>query len=181
VPRLHLRLAGLATAATATAILLSPPASAVPPATTDEPTPCWGEEIAVSGSPTQGAMGHRALSLVLSLIGAEPCTLTGYPVVDTDAGGPPIQAQPTLRGYMGGLPAGVSAAQTVTLSISQQAQAIVEGMAVDGSGNACPTYTDLQVNLPFVERTFTVPATIEACQLQVHPITDMPAEPGASA
>jgi Protein of unknown function (DUF4232) len=172
VPGLHLRLAGIALASTAAAILLSPPALASPPATTDEATPCWGDEIAVSSSPTQGAVGHRALSLIFSLIGGEPCTLNGYPVVDTDAGGPPIQAQPTLRGYMGGLPAGVSAPQTVTLSISRQAQAIVEGMAVDGSGNPCPTYTDLSVNLPFVQRTFTVPATIEACQLQVHPITE---------
>jgi hypothetical protein len=172
VPGLHLRLASVALAPTAAAILLSAPAWAAPPATTDEATPCWGEEIAVSSSPAQGAVGHRALSLIFSLIGGEPCTLNGYPVVDTDAGGPPIAAQPTPRGYMGGLPAGVSAPQTVTLSISRQAQAIVEGMAVDGSGNPCPTYTDLSVSLPLVQRTFTVPATIEACQLQVHPITE---------
>jgi Protein of unknown function (DUF4232) len=172
VPGLHLRLAGLGLTATATVILLSPPALAAPPATGDEPTPCWGDEITVSSSPTQGAVGHRALSLIFSLTGGEPCTLNGYPVVDTDAGGPPIHAQPTLRGYMGGLPTGVTAPRTVTLSISQQAQAIVEGMATDGGGNPCPTYTDLSVNLPLVQRTFTVPATIEACQLQVHPITE---------
>lgn len=175
MPGFHLRLASLTLAAASAAIVLSPPALAVPPDTSDEPTPCWGDEIAVSSSPTQGAVGHRALSLIFSLIGGEPCTLNGYPVVETDAGGPPIQAQPTPRGYLGGLPAGVSTPQTVTLSISQQAQAIVEGMAgmaVAGSGNPCPSYTDLSVNLPFVQRTFTVPATIEACQLQVHPITE---------
>ncbi len=172
MPGFHLHVASIALAAASAAIVLSPPALAVPPDTSDEPTPCWGDEIAVSSSPTQGAVGHRALILLFSLIGGEPCTLNGYPTVDTGAGGPPIQAQPTPRGYMGGLPTGVSAPQTVTLSISQQAQAIVEGMAVDGSGNQCPSYTDLSVNLPFVQRTFTVPATIDACQLQVHPITE---------
>jgi Protein of unknown function (DUF4232) len=167
-----------ATMAAALAALTSPAASAVPPDTSDEPTPCWGEQLAVTSSPTQGAVGHRSSTLIFSLAGGgEPCTLTGYPGVDTGAGGPPIHAQPTLRGYMGGLPAGVTAPQPVILSISHQAQAIVEGMAVDGSGNPCPTYTDLSVNPPFVEAVFTVPITIEACQLQVHPITDMPAEP----
>ena len=82
----------------------------------------------MGASPTQGAVGHRALTLIFSLAGgAGPCTLTGYPGVDSGTGGPLINAEPTLRGYMGGLPANVDVPPTVTLSISTQAQAIVEG------------------------------------------------------
>ena len=130
----------------------------------------------MSASPTQGAVGHRALTLIFSLAGgAQPCTLTGYPWVDSGTGGPAIHAEPTLRGYMGGLPASVDVPPTATLSISTQAQAIVEGVAVDDSGNPCPSYTDLRVNPPDTSVVFTVPAAIDACQLQVHPVTAVPA------
>ncbi len=152
--------------------MLGPPAWAIPADTADEATPCWSDQIALTASPAQAAVGHRALTLVFTFAGgAEPCTLTGYPGVDSGAGGPLIHAQPTLRGYMGGLPAGVDVPPTVTLSLSTQAQAIVEGMAIDGHGNPCPTYTELLVNPPDTTNVFTVPATIDACNLQVHPVT----------
>ncbi len=162
--------------------MLGPPAWAAPAETADQPTPCWSEQIAVNASPTQGAVGHRALTLIFTLAGgAEPCTLTGYPEVDSGAGGPPIHAEPTLRGYMGGLPADVDVPPTVTLSLSQQAQAIVEGITIDGSGNQCPTYTKLGVSPPDIVQVFTVPVSIDACVLQVHPVTAVPAEPNQSA
>lgn len=126
----------------------------------------------MSASPTQGAVGHRAVTLLFTLAGGgEPCTLTGYPVVDSGTGGPPVHAEPTPRGYMGGLPAGVDVPPTVTLSLSQQAQAILEGTAIDAGGNQCPTYTDLAVSPPGIVQVVTVPATIDACALQVHPVT----------
>jgi len=103
--------------------------------------------------------------------GGEACTLTGYPGVDAGTGGPPIHAETTPRGYMGGLPADVDAPPTVVLSLSTQAQAIVEGVAIDGGGNQCPTYTDLAVSPPDIVQVVTVPASIDACVLQVHPVT----------
>jgi hypothetical protein len=152
--------------------MLGPSAWAAPPDTIDEPTPCWAEQIAVNATPTQGAVGHRALTLIFALAGGgQPCTLTGYPGVYSGNGGPPIQAEPTLRGYMGGLPADVNVPPTVILSVSTQAQATVEGMAIDGSGNPCPTYTEVGVSPPDILQVFTVPATIDACTLQVHPVT----------
>jgi hypothetical protein len=72
---------------------------------------------------------------------------------------------------MGGLPAGVDMPPSVILSLSTQGQAIVGGMAVDADGNGCPNYTDLVVNPPDIVQPFTVPATIDACELQVHPVT----------
>ena len=44
-------------------------------------------------------------------------------------------------------------------------------MAVDGDGNQCPTYTELEVSPPDIVQVFAVPATIDACQLEVHPVT----------
>jgi hypothetical protein len=152
--------------------MLGPSVWAAPDDTVDQPTPCWSEQIAVSASPTQSVVAHRGLTLMFTLAGgAEPCTLTGYPGVDSGSGGRPIHAQPTLRGYMGGMPAGVDVPPTVTLSLSTQAQAIVEGMAVDADGNPCPGYTDLTVSPPDIVQEFTVPATIDACRLEVHPVT----------
>ena len=144
----------------------------MPADTVDAPTPCWSDQIAVSASPTEGAVGHRGVTLIFTLAGgAEPCTIAGYAGVDSGAGGPLVHARPTPRGYLGGLPAGVNVAPAVILSISTQGQAIVEGIAVNGEGKPCPTYTDLLVNPPGTTNFVTVSATIEACELQVHPVT----------
>lgn len=156
--------------------MLGTPAWAAPADITDEATPCWSDQIAVTASPVQGAVGHRALTLVFTLAGGgEPCTLSGYPGVDTGAGGPLLHAESTPRGYMGGLPATGDKPPIVTLSLSTRGQAIVESVALaDGgadSGGPCPTYTELLVNPPGTTAVLTVPATIDACLLQVHPIT----------
>ena len=126
----------------------------------------------MSASPTQATVGHRSVMLIFTLAGGgEPCTLTGYPGVDSGTGGPPIHAEPTPRGYMGGLPTDVDVPPTVILSLSTQAQAIVEGLAVDAAGNQCPTYTDLAVSPPDIVEAATVPTSIDTCKLQVHPVT----------
>jgi len=144
----------------------------MPADSADTPTPCWSDQIAVTASPADGAVGHRAVMLIFTLAGgADPCTLTGYAGVDSGAGGPLIHAQPTLRGYLGGLPDDVNVPPTVILSISTQGQAIVEGIAVDGEGKPCPTYTDLIIDPPDTTNAVTVSATIDACALQVHPVT----------
>ncbi|BBX63848.1 hypothetical protein MSAS_30220 [Mycobacterium saskatchewanense] len=154
------------------AVVSGPPARAVPFDTGDQPTPCWSDRIAVNASPIQAAVGHRAVTLYFSLAsGVEPCTLTGYPGVDTGDGGPLLHGEPTPRGYMGGLPVGVEVPPTVTLSLSTQAQAVVEGVAIDRDGNLCPTYTGLLVTPPDAGQVFSVAAPIDACSLQVHPVT----------
>src|ERR1700742_3683839 len=120
---------GLAAAATSyiVAAALGPAAWADPVEAGDAAVPCRADQVAVTASPTQAAVGHRALTLTFSLAGgAAPCTLTGYPWVGTGAGGDRIDAEPTPRGYMGGLPPSVEALPTTTLSITAQGQAIVE-------------------------------------------------------
>jgi hypothetical protein len=131
------------------AIMLAPLAAASPPPGDDlgAAPPCGDGQVVVTASPTEAAVTHRAVTLTSSLApGAGPCTLTGY------LGG--------LRGPT--LP-------TITLSRSQPAHAVVEGDAVDARGDQCPTYTNLRVTPPDTE-TVTVPATIDSCELQVHPM-----------
>lgn len=77
----------------------------------------------------------------------------------------------TPRGYMGGLPGTSDVPTTVTLTPTQSAHAVVEGVAIDADGNQCPTYIDLRVTAPDTFDTVTVAAQIDACALQVHPVT----------
>ena len=70
----------------------------------DSPAPCSDGQVQVSNGGQQAASGHRELVLVFSLApGAQECSLTGYPGVDSGAGGPLIHASRTMAGFMGGL------------------------------------------------------------------------------
>ena len=138
----------------------------------DNPPSCTSAQLTVTTGPARAAVGHRGVPLVFSLApGAAACTLTGYPGVDSGDGGPLLHAERTVRGYLGGLPSGVDVPPTVTVWPGHPAQAIVEGLAVDADGNQCPTYTDLLVTAPDTTGTVTVPAAIDTCRLQVHPVT----------
>ncbi len=138
----------------------------------DSTAPCASGQVTVTAEPPQAAAGHRAVTLTFSLApGAGACTLAGYPGVDSGTGGPLVHAQRLPRGYMGGLPSGVDEPPVVTVSSTASAHAVVEGVAVDPSGNKCPTYTDLRVTPPDTTETSTVPTTIDVCELMVHPVT----------
>ncbi len=131
--------------------------------------PCASGQVSVTAGKSTSAATHRATQLVFSLVdGANACTLTGYPGVDSGAGGPLIHATRTVSGYLGGVPAGVPT--TVTVSPFQPVHAVLEGDAVDAGGNPCPTYTDLLVTAPDTTSTGTVAATIDACALEIHPV-----------
>jgi hypothetical protein len=137
----------------------------------DPMSACLSGQVKVSNGGEHGAFGYREVILTFSLApGAEPCTLTGYPGVDSGAGGPLIPADRTPSGFMGGLRTGTP--PTITVWPSQPAYAVVEGAAVDrrDSAHKCPTYTDLQVTVPDTTKTVTIPVTIDTCELQVHPV-----------
>ncbi|MCV7347535.1 DUF4232 domain-containing protein [Mycolicibacterium rhodesiae] len=138
----------------------------------DNPPPCDSGQLVVTAGPVRAGAGHRGVPLMFTLSpGAGACTLTGYPGVDSGAGGPLLHAERAPRGYLGGLPGGVDIPPTVTVEPGRGAQAVVEGLAVDADGNQCPTYSDLLVTAPDTTATVTVPATIGTCRLQVHPVT----------
>lgn len=166
-----------AVAAAAASAAVASVAGVFPPAATaDSPPPCASGQVTVHALPMLAGVGHRGVPLQFSLSpGSGACTLTGYPGVDSGASplmaAPLIHAERTMRGYLGGLPGDEDIPPTVTLLPGHPAQALVEGLAIDPDGNQCPTYTDLLVTAPDTTDTMTVPVAIEACRLQVHPIT----------
>jgi uncharacterized protein DUF4232 len=143
----------------------------ITPATTiGLPTCCSGQVVVTAGTP-MSASTHRAVPLLFRLSpGSSPCELAGYPGVDSGAGGPLIHAERSPRGFLGGLPADVEQLPAVPMWPSVQARAVVEGRATDDNGNQCPTYTDLLVTPPDTTQTVRVSATIDTCELQVHPV-----------
>lgn len=135
----------------------------------DPAPPCSSGQVGISASKPIAAAGHRAVVLTFAVKpGATACTLTGYPGVDSGAGGPLIHANRTVSGYLGGLRDGTPT--TVTVSTTQQATAVIEGVASDSGGNQCPTYADFRVTVPDTTDTMTVAAKLDTCELQVHPI-----------
>lgn len=160
-PTLFAALAGAAAA------IVAAPATAQ----AQTPGPCADGQVLVSGGGAQAASGHRAVKLVFSLApGAPECTLTGYPGVDSGAGGPLIHATRTLSGFMGGLRD--AEPPTILLRADSPASAVVEGAAVDGTDpdRTCPTYTGLAVTAPDTTGVVTIPVDIDTCELQVHPV-----------
>jgi Protein of unknown function (DUF4232) len=157
------------------ALIASVGAAAFTPAASadaDDPAPCVSGQVRVTAEPPQAAMSHRAVILTFGLApGTGSCVLSGYPGVDTVGGDPPLHAVRTPWGYLGGLPSTVDEPPAITLSPSVQAHAVVEGVAVDDNGDPCPSYTGLRVTPPDTAETITVPTGIEACKLQVHPVT----------
>jgi hypothetical protein len=165
-----MKLTTLALTAAATAVTTI----ALPATAHADPTPaCSSGQVQVSVAGLQGASGHSEETLMFSLApGAVACTLTGYPGVDTGAGGPTIHAERTLSGAMGGVQGPTP--PTVTLLSSKPAYARVEGAVIDANGNECPNYTTLQVTPPDTTDTVTVPTDIYFCRFQVHPVTPQP-------
>ncbi|WP_084525560.1 DUF4232 domain-containing protein [Nocardia vaccinii] len=131
-------------------------------------SPCAGGQVVVSGKALGAAMMHRGVQLTFALApGAAPCTLQGYPGVDTGAGGPVVHAARTPTGYMGGPGAGT----LVTVRSDSPAHAIVEATAMGPGGGECTMYSTLLVTPPNTTDTQTVAVGINGCELQVHPIT----------
>jgi hypothetical protein len=161
------RSAVLITSATGFALAVGLPALAQ----ADPRSPCANGQIVVTNDLQQSASGHRAVVLKFRLAtGNQPCTLTGYPGVDTGDGGPLLHAERTLSGFQGGLR--TDQLPTVTVATDQPQYAMVEGVSVDRNDpyRKCPTYTQLLVTAPDTTEISTVPVRIETCDLQVHPL-----------
>jgi hypothetical protein len=147
---------------------------AIPAAAHGDPTsPCSDGQVQVSNGGIESASGHREVLLIFSLApGAKPCTITGYPGVDSAAGGPLIHATRTLSrfGFMGGVR--TDTPPTVAVSPSQPAYAVVEGVGFDPRDvdRSCPNYTELRVTPPDTTDTATVATHINTCEFQVHPV-----------
>ncbi|MQY22061.1 DUF4232 domain-containing protein [Nocardia macrotermitis] len=173
---------GVSTSAAASSASADPTTSAASSSPVSEPgaavgnstvpaaiTSCAGGQLVVSGQSMGAAMMHRGVQLTFALAsGAAPCTLQGYPGVDTGAGGPVVHAARTPTGYMGGPGAG----SVVTVRSDKPAHAIVEATAMGPNGTECTMYSTLLVTPPNTTVTRTVEVGINGCELQVHPITE---------
>lgn len=123
---------------------------------------CAAVVLTVAAAQPSASMPHRSVQLSLGLKpGSGLCTLSGYPTVDFERGVSILQAVPTPRGYMGGLPAQVNSLPTVTLGPGRDAHAVIEGPAVDSAGKQCPTYTDIRVTPPGTSMVFTVSTSLD--------------------
>jgi hypothetical protein len=138
----------------------------------DAPPPCADGQVQVTNGGQQAASGHREIVLVFSLApGAQECSLTGYPGVDSGAGGPLLHAERTMAGFMGGL-RDTDVPPTIPVTAITPGRAVVEGVAVDKTDpyRKCPEYTELLVTAPDTLNAVTVPVHIDTCELQVHPM-----------
>jgi hypothetical protein len=154
-----------------TLVVIAASAIALPAIARAEPAPCADGQVQVTNGGEHARTGHRAVVLSFRLAaGAQACTLTGYPGVDSGAGGPLLHAERTLSGFMGGLD--TDRMPTLTVSEYQPATALVEGVAVDrlDAGHLCPTYRQLVVTPPDATVATAVPVGIDTCELQVHPM-----------
>jgi hypothetical protein len=140
---------------------------------------CRDGQISVSTGVGGGGVGHEDQVLLFTNSSHSACTLSGYPgVAGLDAqGNQVVQAQRTLRGYLGGLDNGATTPPTVSLSPGQVASATVEGTDVPvGSATSCPTYPALLVTPPNLTRSVQVTAGLPGCSpIQIHPVV-----PGSS-
>ena len=143
------------------------------PTPSTQPTPCWSDQIAVSASPTQGAGRATArLTLMFTLAGgAEPCTLTGTRESTRALAARRFMPSPRRAGTWAACRPTSTCRRPSSCRCRRRGRPSWRGCRFDADGNACPTYTDLAVSPPDIVQVFTVPATIDACQLQVHPVT----------
>jgi Protein of unknown function (DUF4232) len=160
-----------------------PPASAGPsfPGGSSAPTgsppsrtaTCRKADVDLSLGSGAAGSGHRSIALIFTNRSARPCRITGYPgVAALDSSGAPVaQAKRTLRGYLGGLPAGARA-QPVTLRPGQSATAVVEALAFDpATGSSCTSYLGLLVTVPDDTASTRLAWVTDGCAaLEVHPV-----------
>ena len=168
-------------AARTTSGLSSTPVLTPAPASTGHsggPPGCTASQLSITGHYDEGgsAAGHQRAILLFTQTSGPTCTLFGYPGVD---GIPPHPGSGvvqhfarTLRGMMGGLPAGSDTEPTLVLHTGSVGSAVVEASSVpSGTSSDCTPFQHLAVTAPNTTGTVTVPVTmLPSCNPQVHPV-----------
>jgi hypothetical protein len=103
-------------------------------------------------------MRHQALSVIIAVVAAYSLSAPGI----SQAAYPACQNGEVNLG-----------ATAMSPGVGHRGVAVVEGVAVDDNGNQCPSYANLRVTPPNTTETISVAvvAYIDACALQVHPVT----------
>jgi len=140
----------------------------------------------VPGSGTQGANGATKEGVIVDFqnISSKTCVLLGYPGAATvsAAGAQVTQATRTLRGELGGLPAGTPKIPAISLAPGHYAAAMIEGVDLQKAGAAQAGCADslprILVTPPNTRTSVSFDVSWPACfSFDVHPVTALPDAP----
>ncbi len=133
---------------------------------------CRGQDLAVGSAGRGVAGGHGGLVLLFTNRGSAPCTLRAYPGMDAlDGSGRVLaHAQRTPRGFIGGLPPGVTRPPTLTVLRGQTVSALSEWDNIQGGGGCPSVSARIAVTPPNTTTTSTLPDQVPTCNLQIHPV-----------
>jgi hypothetical protein len=134
---------------------------------------CDAAQLQVTEGNVYGAVGHSAVPVRFTNRSGQLCRIFGYPGVAglSPSGIQVLQAQRSLRGYMGGLAAGNDAPPDIPLAPGETATALVEGLNGANVGQSCPKLSGLLVTPPDTSHSTRVPEAPGDCGgLQVHPV-----------
>jgi len=134
---------------------------------------CDAAQLQVTEGNVYGALDHSAVPVRFTNRSGQLCRIFGYPGVAglSPSGIQVLQAQRSLRGYMGGLAAGNDAPPDIPLAPGETATALVEGLNGANVGQSCPKLSGLLVTPPDTSHSTRVPEAPGDCGgLQVHPV-----------
>jgi hypothetical protein len=165
------------------------PSGSIPASRSPVVAECTAAELKVTESGGNGAgdtaSGHTGLALRFTNVGSRACSLQGYPGVEVSGPGGALNAQRTLRGYLGG-DAGQSPFP-VTVPPGGTTSALLEWLFFPRDGSAtvttrnCPGYHAARLLVTAPDQTtstvFAAPGAVTpVCWgFEVHPVV-----PGAA-
>lgn len=141
---------------------------AVPAAASATPA-CGNNSLAVTGTATQGAMGHGNFVVLFRNKTQHTCSLYGYPGLDAlnKSGAVIKHAKRTLTGFTGGSTKGL---QTITVKPGKYASADVEWMNFNPkTGGSCTFSHSVATTPANTSDTVHLKRSVSVCELQVHP------------
>jgi hypothetical protein len=157
---------GVAALGAAAALALAGPAAAH--ATGYTAPACGDRALAVTNTPSDGAMGHSRTVLLFRNRVHHACTLYGYPGLDALGGYGHVlaHAKRTLNGAMGG----AKHLRTVTILPGHYASAVVEWANFNpATSGDCTFSSSIAVTPANTAHSTILPFSVSICELQVHP------------
>lgn len=129
---------------------------------------CGNHSLAVTNTPSDGAMGHSRVVLLFRNRSTSPCTLYGYPGVDAlgSYGAVLAHAHRTLGGAMGG----ATSVHTVTVLPGHYASAVLDWANFNpATSGDCTFSSSIAVTAANTSHSTYLPVSVSLCSLQVHP------------
>ncbi len=157
--------AGVAALGAAAALAVAGPAAAH--ASGYSAPACGNNSLAVTNTPSDGAMGHSRLVLLFRNKTHQACTLYGYPGLDAlgSYGSTLAHAKRTLGGF-----GGATHLRTITVAPGHYASAVVDWANFNTHTNgACRYSSAIAVTPANTSHTTDLQQSVSICSLQVDP------------